>query len=1527
MSFKHLFSTTALTGLVLSQVAVAGSIGHQSALRAPIGDYSGFDGATSDTRALFYRSLASSPQILSGQIEAGSSSTPLVVQNWNGLDAYDALSGRLYVAGLSSSLPLVSEVDITLYLSRQAALATDNLSIDVIGLWSQANAAVTNSGAITMGVTAGNTSSNGDATSYAKATGIRAGSINNSGTIHLTSQGGDASANNTANSDAETTGLHGSTVENTGEITVRADAGIATSSTGSASGDARAYAIRGDAVTNSGDLNVAATATSGYVQARGIYAYGGTVFDNSGSISVEGHGGDQTVQAIGIYAHGGTLESNSGAIDVKASSQSGDVEAFAISTYFDSGSGQGSLGKNSGRLSVEVTNAGANMEAYGIRGNGGHTGENTGDISIIGKNVRDDIDAYGIRSATLSLNSGNISIGVASQNGSVVASGIAATTTENNGNIDVVVEEAKLGATVNGIEGDIETNRGDILTHVSSEGNINSDGIGGAVGTNRGSISSVALSTNGSSYARAIKGTVQNNYGDLDALAVSDAHQAYARGISGATANNWGHITSKAYSTQRYAYSYGIQGDLGFNAGDLNVESVSTGAQTYAYGVQGSVGSNLGDMNILSRGQIHTYAYGIQGATAHNAGSISVRSQSTGDNARAYGIRGTVGLNEGDISATALAGTSNSLAKARAYGLYDSDGGSTPSNISRNSGAISVFAYAGTVTQLGGAIDASAEAAGVSLQADNGGDPVFGTLLENDGSIKSVVVGGTLIGSTPAYAEDGSVAAYGILANVGVNRGEIFVEATGSSISGASNATAWTQAYGIKGDVDVNYGNVNVEAIGGTTDNDKARPYVQSAGIDGRITRNYGDITVTSEAENSYVQTYGLDSNGHDIEINGGAIKVRGTSSDDSVQAAGIRVISGNLGLNSGAIDVSAVSTDDYVHADGIDLIDGSLTENTGDIRAYGHSTSKYVHAKGISAYNGSIGTNSGNITTVAEAGEGYANAQGLIGIVDANHGDLFSQATSDKDWSRAVGIYRTSGFLVNSGDIYAAAKSNGGVGVNGEAYAYGITLNGDTRLHSTGSIRVEAQGNASSQAYQVQTNGHNLTIEAYGILFGEDLGLAEYAGTFQSSTGDKVTFVKNGVGGPEKADLYAHISNGSIEGQAYTLPALEENAVLAEGQFASVQVHSDYADWEASFVEGTQNTNQQQVIFNYAPENSPALTAAAALRGFASNLHDLAGAGHRFDGSLRGDASQGIPPMAYGVNPTPDAGQKAISKLLPSTPSETSLVDVSHGYMKAIVSRQSGNYDSSGYDLNSTGLLFGLNVAATESWLVGLSGYYGSTDLDFSRADLDGVFGAGEVFAIGAHTTYELGLAQLGLSSLYMHARNKYSASSQTSTAHDYYSANALSTRATVNWGVEIGGHLFTPELGLEHLWYQQQGFTVSGLGPLDTGFSAVNENDLNVTASLGWTRAFQRGGWHIQPSAKVGLRHSLTGSSISGQMYQGANGVEDLDFDADRTHLLTSAGLSLSKGNVDFSLGYSGSYSENTAHSAVEGRFSLKF
>ncbi|SDR48603.1 hypothetical protein SAMN04515695_6021 [Pseudovibrio sp. Tun.PSC04-5.I4] len=781
-----------------------------------------------------------------------------------------------------------------------------------------------------------------------------------------------------------------------------------------------------------------------------------------------------------------------------------------------------------------------------------------------------------------------------------------------------------------------------------------------------------------------------------------------------------------------------------------------------------------------------------------------------------------------------------------------------------------------------------------------------GKTVANRGAIDIAATGGT---AANGYAR---ADAQGISGEVGMNSGNITVTANAGAVTSFSaTAPATTEAHGIFGYVGMNSGAITVTANGGTATSSTsaayAYAYVKAHGIEGDVETNSGAITVTA---------------------NGGTVPSTNDSAYASAKAYGIE---GNVDTNSGNITVTVNG--------------GTATSSSG---------SAYASAKAY-GIDGNVDTNSGNITVTANGGTAtssnvYSSARaiGISGTVIENRGDILVKAIAGKATinstvssgsAYAYGIESSNGTLTNTGliDVYAKARTDSGA--VGKAEAYGIQASNDLTLDSSGLINVtiDCDGNgdgdcndsadnylsSTSQAYQVYANS-KLSIKGYSIAFADDLALSTYEGTIKADNVADVTF--------DNAKLYAHTTDTTVAGQAYTIPSLVTDGTVLkpidEQLFASIETKSLIGtlgpDWDASFVEGT---STQQVIFNYTPDVSTSQQAAVVQKNTVAHTMGVTQNAllSMMDGRTATGTGNAAKPLGY-ASTAPSAVQQAVAAV-PDIIIGTKLETKGQIFATPYHSIQSAAANPLGYNARSSGIIAGYNHKLTPDLLVGANASMAYSRIDYTGSGYEDRSEQVKTFGAGVQGAYRSGNMLLSGISSYFRTQNDYTDTSASNSEQAEYASSGAQTALNLQYIAPLGDQKFVPEVGLTHLWLSRDAYTTDNKVNANTTHGALNEHELYASAKLSWQGTYRWEDTVLKPSLGAGIRQTLSDGKLSSSMASGANGFAVIDSFEDKTAFIASAALEVSSDTFTAALGYVGEYTKNTRDTSLYGRFAYHF
>ncbi|MES0871668.1 autotransporter outer membrane beta-barrel domain-containing protein [Pseudovibrio sp. SCP19] len=860
------------------------------------------------------------------------------------------------------------------------------------------------------------------------------------------------------------------------------------------------------------------------------------------------------------------------------------------------------------------------------------------------------------------------------------------------------------------------------------------------------------------------------------------------------------------------------------------IQAFETGGNITLYGKAGSVTKEVIDGKAAAEAKVN----GISGDSGTNDTKITVTAEggiaeakdtsntathfSTESNASAsaYGVGGRLTKNAGEIVITARAGSATTTVSAednpaKAFAKATASGIIVSGITAENSGDLTVKAVAGIATVSTSGKDAHDSNRSDAIAIARGAS---GNVSLNSGAITVQAEGGT--GRTEAYAH-----AWGVDGNLDTNENkiEVFAEGGDTGDSKVSSASGVAEAHGVEGDVRTNSSIIIARAIGGEGKVSNAKSY----GVKGALTTHgeLGEIEVFAKGGEADVGEVAIDVSAEAFGIYEGATTSSGGITVEAVGGTGLLKFGNGYDLNASAkaIGINGDTTNSHgeikVTARGGAATDKSsggfnLTQSQADATAYG--------------LKGKAENITGDIIVTAIGGSAsvtfYPNSSAVADA--AAYGVDASGVASSINNSSRIAVSATAGREVTDGVVQEA-----------KATAYGIYSENDLSLHSSGLISAEVDGNAQSQTYQVYVEGTNATITGYSLAFGSDLSLAEYVGAIKA---DAVVFenadLSSSVAG---AKLYAHTTNETRAGKAYVLPNLVDGGDIADQTFGEIELKESRdaaaipgSDWEVDFVAGSNNS---QVIFNYTPESSTpqqsSQVQAKVLMGGRSIIQRILQQQHgKFTAPVTGGS-------ALSACAEPSAVRRDVAQvpnIIISDQRETS----GEIFVTPYHSLQSGNANPAGYGARTTGFIAGYNHQLTENLTVGVSGFYASSDIDYTgngykaRSEETSAYGGGAQFAYTTGNFRVLGL------STYSFSENDYRDAAATNLESASYNSRGMQSSLNVQYTAELGRHLLVPELGLLHQWTNSDAFTTDNQVAADTTYGAINDHELDMQAKL---------------------------------------------------------------------------------------------
>lgn len=1171
----------------------------------------------------------------------------------------------------------------------------------------------------------------------------------------------------------------------------------------------------GAAFTNSG--TIAATATAGNLattsgssaSATAVRMYGAVLgaINNSGTISATAVAGYEDAYATGVYLGGGDVNSYSG-----DSTGTWSESSTAVSQ------------------STSVTNWMTDESYVSLGTTGVFT--NTGSISASAK-------AGGYSASASALVLDGAMRGTLTNSGSITAAAVAgydyayATGVSLDGG-DLYTEN---GTRTNGINAYTYN-----YARVSVDGTLVNDGV----------ISADAEAGYSTAYADGvaiygvIRGSVVNN-GEITATATAGYDDAYAKGV---------YLGAGWVSSGNQDTSEGDDFSLANGGAFTNTGTISAFAEA---------GEDYASATGL-------YSWGQMAGVINNTGTIRASANVGDSDASAMGlvvsgdVTGTI-TNSNAIAASADAG--GDYADAVALAVWGDVSGSII-----NTDSLGAYASART----GGAY-------AQGLYADH----VSGT-ISNSGTVDVAADGGTGWASATGFHIDGGMSGTGNLTNTGyvgvlAESNSDGVRAYGVSVSGAMHDSAMvSNASGAL---------ISVQANGAGSES----AYGVDLGMlfDNAQFVNAGDVRVVSQSNDtsgSNVVVYGVHTDGlYDAAqlVNSGSIAVEQSAFGDAVV---VGLATGSIhnsagALNSGTIDVSAAGQVGRLSATGIafgSAYAGATMTNSGTITVQADGSSMFgglfdgtlaanVQAVGISldsqmvdstlANTGAIkvtsnAASSSGATTAAFAelfGSAYdfggdASVYGIkAGLVDgastiSNSGSIVADATGSNN--AAYGIYvraLTNGAMVVNtgtidvdagagGDAYGIFVSGGTSGMvsNSGTISDGVYLRGNVGLNNTGSIT-----NTASFVGGNYTQGVGGSL-GFVVQDATDYGQIAVAGTADFTASNGVVVLLNPSDDLKSGDVLADVvSAGTLTASAFDVsdntlfwnftPVIDGNTLDLTANYrgaAGVLANTGYnlSGSLAEVIDGIidEGADGQYADLAAALNAAPDDAAAAAL---------LAG----FLPTLNGDVVDATRTATGGVS-------SSIDSRIAESRGAASGDAVKNGgvwlktYFGTAKQDKVGNVN--GYDVDSSGVVIGVDGDVTDAWRVGLAVGLAKADVDAPLAKVDvnsNLFTLYGSYTVNDRTALDL---TLGFGShSYDSARNAgiYGRASST------FDGDQLSFGANLSRTIKQGDNkVFIPSVSFQYLEVNVGGYSETGAGIMNNTVAAIDETSTSVQAKGTW-------------------------------------------------------------------------------------------
>jgi len=733
------------------------------------------------------------------------------------------------------------------------------------------------------------------------------------------------------------------------------------------------------------------------------------------------------------------------------------------------------------------------------------------------------------------------------------------------------------------------------------------------------------------------------------------------------------------------------------------------------------------------------------------------------------------------------------------------------------------------------------------------------------------------------------------------------------NVTGASGDNSTVNLYGIQTiDTVTNSGNINVKAMSGSSSDDAAYGIVSPGGSS--AVTNRGNMSVMAiSSDNSTANAFGIISNG--VLINSGNLNTIASNGNNSTAIA-FGFQSGGLVTNSGNINAVTTNGDNSI-AQAFGAISGGAATNSGNVSATA-STGSNSSAIAFGLQSGGSMTNSGNINVAATGGSTQVIGLSSGGTM-TNSGSISAIATgSGNSPAIAYGII-SSDAVTNSGNLNVTAMGGSG----STSLAYGIQSQSGGTVANSGFITVTATsgGGIPGAAYGVFVpNGGTLTNTGIIRTIGDN-AYEVYASSGTLNLSNRYNI--NLDGDPAKGSIYVNsgatmnlnntqLSATAVGGRFNTDYRIFDGAGTVNGSFGSVMQPRNRAVTLLYHDQGTAGSSDDTVSLAYHPTTSPVLEGVDVLRRAVNYAIDTV-------------RQQQVTSLLNSVLPEGGTTRLAVS--------DTIRNDASRGFISTSPANGAffipyyANLDkdssSLSYNANITGFMTGYERDLGRHQF-GFHLGYGYADIGFKGFEFpDNTDEELHILTFGLHgmTRHGNWTVRGDLSGFY--GRHKYSGITGLNLdvrENASYNSVGITDTIMVGYIVESGSNVFLPEIGLNHIWVLQDGFTgqpSSSLLGWQTNYSSVDNNQLQARASLRWLGRLAVNDLPLIPSVAIGGRYRITDDSLALQQSVSGSAPVEVVTGQERAAATAAVSIAIKRGSIATELAYNGEYStENTLH-----------
>ncbi|XXJ18664.1 autotransporter domain-containing protein [Desulfovibrio caledoniensis] len=655
-----------------------------------------------------------------------------------------------------------------------------------------------------------------------------------------------------------------------------------------------------------------------------------------------------------------------------------------------------------------------------------------------------------------------------------------------------------------------------------------------------------------------------------------------------------------------------------------------------------------------------------------------------------------------------------------------------------------------------------------------------------------------------------------------------------------------------------------------------------------------------------------------------------------------------NYTVNSGRITLTAYDAD---YAVGIHVVDlsgeRSTLINSGTVTCIAYSG----YTEGINSYHNLDTYNSGRITSITYGG-GFA--LGVLSSGSATYLNTVHNTGTIEAMTYGTGLAQGA-YISQNAEFHNASLLSAMAYGSGDAQA--AFMKSGTFLYNTGTIKAAAQGGGT--AYAVYAEGGDLHLQTgtrilggqvYGTAGSPDLFLDGQGTVDFDVTGTWDTLSKTDSGTWTVSNpITATIGTLNVTGGELDLVGGIANPVtdinLSSGAILSLPTSSGLTATGTAALDGT--------LYIDASAANLGTTTTVLTAGTLTTGADYTATGINPDFTLNVNTNPGAGTVTATTTFTPAddnaalgatatlasarafadvAGTRGLT-LLAEAEGDGQFLVASNGptsglfdsrsdekpwsvYLQPVVTALSRVRDgrTAGYDAMLTGFEGGVDRVFGDNLVLGAMAGYGTVDLSFT----DNPYGTGDdedqyLYTLGVYGGYRMGdwkFTDILTATYTDHDSRRAAGLGQTAEAD--YDSWLVSNQflAVYDWR-PVEHWTIAPRAGLNLSWLYRGGFEESGAVNA-VAYDALNEVITEAVLGMRATHdAFDVQGVDLTPYVGAGLVHTLSGADFTVRQRL-ASASADVTTETGENRLTAETGMTLTKGDMAFTLGYAGAYDE---------------